>query len=313
MTDTVESSSNIDEPDIEVIENRNVDTAGLTEEPESLGRQAWDRFRRHRLALLGIFFLVLLALAFWIGPFFVQYEIEEINIIERSQGPSWKHPFGTDDLGRDLLARTLRGGQFSLRIAIFTAVLATIIGTIMGAISGYFGGIVDGLISFLVNVMLTIPLILILIIFGRQFGSRPNTVAVLIGFTSWLRASRLVRAQVLQLKEMEFVQAARASGAGAKRIITRHLLPNLVGILLVEITLLAGTAIILESTLSFLGLGVQPPDTTLGTLIAEGKGSIDVRPSRVLIPGGIVTMIILSINFIGDALRDAVDPKSGTE
>lgn len=286
---------------------------GLSEKPESLGRQAWDRFRRHKLAIIGTITLIFLAVAFWIGPFFVSYDYDTVNIVDRAQGPSFDHPFGTDDLGRDLLARTLRGGQYSLRIAVFTAVLATLIGTFFGALAGYFGGLTDGLISFLVNVMLTLPGIIILIIFGREFGSRPNTVAVLIAFLSWLRASRLVRAQVLQLKEMEFVQAARAAGAGSQRIIMRHLVPNIVSILLVEITLLAGTAIILESTLSFLGLGVQPPDTTLGTLIAEGKSTLDVRPSRVLIPGAVVTAIILSINFIGDALRDAVDPKSGTD
>ena len=286
---------------------------GLSEKPESLGRQAWDRFRRHRLAIVGTALLVLLAIAFWFGPYFVEQDFDEINVLERAQGPSVAHPFGTDDLGRDLLARTLRGGQYSLRIAIVTAVVSTFIGTVFGAIAGYFGGAVDGVINFIVNVLLTIPLLLVLIIFGRQFGARPNTVALLIGALAWLRAARLVRGQVLQLKEMEFVQAARAAGAKSGRIIIRHLIPNLVGILLVEITLLAGTAIILESTLSFLGLGVQPPDTTLGTLIAEAKGSIDVRPSRVLIPGAIVTIIILSINFIGDALRDAVDPKSGIE
>ncbi len=286
---------------------------GLTEQPESLGRQAWDRFRRHRLAIIGSITLIFLALSFWIGPFFVPYGFEDVNIIDRAQGPSWGHPFGTDDLGRDLLARTLRGGQYSLRIALFTAVLATIIGTFFGAIAGYFGGLVDGAVSFLVNVMLTLPGIVILVIFGREFGSRPNTVAILIAAISWLRASRLVRSQVLQLKEMEFVQAARAAGAGARRIIMRHLVPNIISILLVEITLQAGTAIILESTLSFLGLGVTAPDTTLGTLINDAKGAIDTRPSRVLIPGGIVTAIILSINFIGDALRDAVDPKSGID
>lgn len=311
MTD-LHDSPTVD-PDAEQLAEIEAQALGLTEQPESLGRQAWDRFRRHKLAIIGSVTLVFLALAFWVGPFFVSYGYEDVNIIDRAQGPSFDHPFGTDDLGRDLLARTLRGGQYSLRIALFTAVLATVIGTFFGAIAGYFGGIVDGAVSFLVNVMLTLPGILILVVFGREFGARPNTVAVLIAAISWLRASRLVRSQVLQLKEMEFVQAARAAGAGAWRIILRHLVPNIVSILLVEITLQAGTAIILESTLSFLGLGVQAPDTTLGTLIAEAKGTIDTRPSRVLIPGAIVTAIILSINFIGDALRDAVDPKSGTD
>ncbi len=289
------------------------ESQGLAEKSESVGRQAWERFRRHRLAIIGTVVLIVLAAAFWIGPFFVSYGYEEVNIIDRAQGPSWDHPFGTDDLGRDLLARALRGGQFSLRIAIFTAVLATSIGLVMGAISGYFAGVADGAINFVINVLLTLPALVLLALLGREFGARPNTMAVIIALISWLRAARLVRGQVLSLKEMEYVQAARAAGAGPFRIIRTHLVPNLVGILLVEVTLLAGTAIILESTLSFLSLGVQPPDTTLGTLIAEGKSTLDVRPSRVLIPGGLVTAIILSINFIGDAMRDAVDPKSGIE
>lgn len=285
----------------------------FVEKPESIGRQAWERFRRHRLALIGSVVLIILTIAFFVGPFIVPYGYEEVNIIDRAQGPSWKHPFGTDDLGRDLLSRSLRGGQFSLRIALFTALLATSIGLLMGAVSGFFAGLTDGAINFVINVIATLPVLVILALLGREFGARPNTMAVIIALISWVRAARLVRGQVLSLKEMEYVQAARAAGASSARIIRVHLVPNLVGILLVEITLLAGTAIILESTLSFLSLGVQPPDTTLGVLIAEAKGSIDVRPSRVLIPGGIVTAIILSINFIGDALRDAVDPKSGIE
>lgn len=286
---------------------------GLSETPESLGRQTWDRFKRHRLSIIGTVLLVLVTLAFYIGPYFVSYGYEEVNVLDARQGPSWGHPFGTDDLGRDLLARALRGGQYTIRIAIITALLATFFGTVMGAVAGYFSGLLDNGISFIVNVMLSVPGILILIVFGLKFGSRPNTLAVLIAALSWLRAQRLVRAQVSQLKEMEYVQAARAAGASSLRILARHLLPNVLGTLLVEITLLVGSAIILESTLSFLGLGVQPPDTTLGTLIAEGKGSLDTRPSRVLIPGALVTTIILSVNFIGDALRDAIDPKSGIE
>ncbi len=281
----------------------------LTETPESLGQQAWRRFRRHRLANIGLAVLVIEALAFFLLPY-VLPDYDAINVLERAQGISLSHPFGTDDLGRDLFARSMRGGQYSLRIAILTGVVATLLGTFVGAVSGYFGGFIDGVSSFVINVLLTVPLLLVLVIFGREFGSRPNTVALLIACLAWMRAARLVRAQVIQLKEREFVQAARAAGAGPFRIITRHLVPNLVGTLLVEVTLLAGTAIILESTLSFLGLGVQPPDTTMGTLISDAKGSLDTRPSRVLIPGGIVTMMILSFNFIGDGLRDAIDPKS---
>lgn len=286
---------------------------GLSEKPESLGQLAWQRFRRHRLAIIGVALLVLLIAAFWIGPMLSPYAVDETNVMDRNQGPSLSHPFGTDPLGRDYFVRAMQGGQFSIRIAVLTAVVATVIGLIIGAVAGFFGGWFDSISSFVINSMLTIPLLLVLIIFSREFGSNPATVALLIAVLSWFRISRLVRAQVLTLKESEYVLAARAAGAGPVRIISRHLLPNLVSVLLVEVTLLVGTAIILESTLTFLGLGPQAPLTTLGTLVSENKGAIDTRPSRVLIPGGIITLIILSINFIGDAMRDALDPKAGIE
>jgi len=286
---------------------------GLEEKPESLGRQAWNRFRRHKLALVGVALLVLLIAAFWIGPLLSPYGVGETNVVDNNQGPSLAHPFGTDPLGRDYFVRAMTGGQFSIRIAILTAGLATAIGLVIGSIAGYFGGLTDSVVGFLVNALLSVPAILVLVVFSRRVGSNPTMVAVLIAGLSWIRVSRLVRAQTLQLKEQEFVLAARSAGAGPFHIISRHLLPNLFSVLLVEVTLLVGTAIILESTLSFLGLGVQAPLTTLGTIVADNKGAIDTRPSRVLIPGFIITMIILSINFIGDAMRDAVDPKAGVE
>ena len=286
---------------------------GLAEKPESLGAQAWKRFRRHRLAIIGVGLLVFLVAAFWIGPLFSPYTIAETNVLNRNASPSLEHPFGTDPLGRDYFVRAMTGGQFSVRIALLTAVLATVIGLVVGTVGGYFGGLLDGAIGFLVNALLSMPLILILVIFSREYGRNPTTVAILIASLSWLRAARLVRAQTLQMKESEYVLAARAAGAGPVHIIFRHLLPNLIGTLLVEITLLVGTAIILESTLSFLALGPQPPSTTLGTLVAENKGAIDTNPTSVLIPGAIIVSIVLSINFIGDAMRDALDPKSGLE
>lgn len=286
---------------------------GLAEVPESLGRQAWNRFRRHKLALIGSGMLTVLVLGFFVGEWLSPYGIAETNVPDANQGPSLSHPFGTDELGRDYFVRAMTGGQYSIRIAAVTALLTTFIGLVMGAIAGYFGKWFDATISFAINVLLSVPLILVLIIMGRKYGLSPLSVAILLSLLSWTRAARLVRAQIIQLKESEFVQAARAAGAGSYRIITRHLLPNIVGTLLVEITLLAGTAIILESTLSFLGLGVQAPNTTLGTLINDSKGSIDTAPWEVLLPGALVTMIILSFNFIGDALRDALDPKAGIE
>lgn len=273
----------------------------------------WDRFRRHRLAIVGVTALIVLTLVFVLGPHLVPFPHTEVDIGRAGQAPSRRHLFGTDDLGRDLLARTLRGGRHSLQVAFITALPATALGLVLGTISGYLGGVVDAAVGFVVNVLLSVPLILVLMVFGRHVGSRVATVAMLIALFSWMRLGRMVRAQTMQLREMAYVQAARAAGAGPGWIITRHLFPNLVGVLLVEITLLAGTAIVAESTLSYLGLGVQPPDTTLGTLIAEAKGAIETQPSRVLIPGTIVTVMILSIHLIGDALRDAFDPQSGLE
>ncbi|MEM8905939.1 MAG: ABC transporter permease [Actinomycetota bacterium] len=286
----------------------------LGEKPESFGQQTWRKFRGHRLAVIGVLLLILLVVAFIFGPSLSDKQFDERDIANRAKGISTDAWFGTDDLGRDLFVRTMIGGRFSLQIALITAICATAVGALFGSLAGYFGGVVDGTVNFLVNLLLTIPVLAVLLVVSVRFeATTPVRVALLIVAFSWIRSTRVVRAQVLQLKEMEFVQAARAAGAGAPRIILRHILPNVAGALLVEATLIAGTAIILESTLSFLGFGVQPPEATLGTLIDDAKGSIDTRPSRVLIPGAIITMIVLSLNFIGDGLRDALDPKSRQE
>lgn len=280
----------------------------LAEKPESFGRQAVKRFVGHRLAILGLFVFFGLVVFFYIGPYLRPYEFDEINVLDRAQGPGRDHWFGTDDIGRDLFVRAMKGGQFSIRISVLTGLLAAVIGGVLGSLAGYLGRLFDGAVNFLINSLLTINALAVLLILGIKFQMTPLVMAVLIAVLSWTRGARIVRALVLQFKEREFVLAARAAGASTSRIIRRHLLPNVAGALLVEATLLAGTAIILESTLSFLSLGVQPPETTLGTLIEEAKGSIDTSPARVLIPGGLVTLIVLSINFIGDGLRDALDP-----
>ena len=286
---------------------------GLSDRPESFGRQAWNRFKGHKLAILGAVLLVLVIVGFVIGPSIRPFSFEERNIRVRNQGPSMTHWFGTDNIGRDLFVRTMQGGRFSIGIAFLTAVLATAIGAFLGAVAGYFGGLFDTVISFVTNLFLTIPLLAVLLVFGVRWGAEATSIAILLAAFIWTRAARIVRGQFLQLKEVEFVQAARASGAGAPRIILRHILPNTIGPVLVEFTLTAGTAIILESTLSFLALGVQPPTPTLGTLVAEAKGDFTLTPTAVLLPGLFITMIILSFNFLGDGLRDALDPTSRSE
>lgn len=280
----------------------------LSDKPESFGRQAWKRFVSHRLAMLGVLVFVFIVVMVYVGPYFSDYEIDEINVLDRAQGPSTNHWFGTDDIGRDLFVRSMQGGSYSLRISLFTGFLAAIIGGILGSIAGYLGGIADSAVSFVINLLLAINVLAVLLVIGVKVKMTPLVLSLLLAALAWTRGARVVRALVLQYKEREFVLAARAAGASTGRILRRHLLPNVAGALLVEATLLAGVAIILESTLSFLGLGVQPPETTLGTLIAEAKGSLDTNPTRVLIPGGIVTLIVLALNFIGDGLRDALDP-----
>ncbi|MEX1164897.1 MAG: ABC transporter permease [Nitriliruptor sp.] len=274
----------------------------------SFGRQTWDRFRRHRLAIFATVFLALLALSFWIGPVFSSWDPLTPDTSAFRQGPSREHPFGTDPIGRDLMVRTFVGGRFSLRIALFVALLTTAIGTVLGATAGYIGGIVDTLIDQLTNLFLLIPALVVLLVVANRFGSSPNSIAFLLAILLWPTIARVVRGLFLQYKEQEFVLAAKAAGARAPRIMFRHILPNTFGPIVVNATLLIGTAIILESTLSFLGVGVQAPTPTLGNLIFESKGYIESKPSAVFIPGGFIVAITLCVNFLGDGLRDALDP-----
>lgn len=319
-TEARQSTADLDESvDLEILKEQAesvgvvIDVEGLAEEPQSFGQQAWERFRHHRAAMIGAAMLLLLILAFAIGPIFSPYDFKEINVLERSQGPSFKHPFGTDDIGRDLMVRTLRGGRISLIIALVMAAISTILGTLFGALAGYFGSAADAVVSWVINLFMSIPLLAVLLVFGVKLGSSPLQTALLLAMFGWVGTARIVRSQFIQYKNMEFVQAAKASGASAWRIIFRHILPNTLGPILVAATLATGVAIILESTLSFLSLGVRPPTPTLGNLVAEAKGDVVSDPFKLLIPGGFITLIVLSVNFLGDGLRDALDPTTRTE
>jgi len=286
---------------------------GLTDVPKSFGRLAWTRFRHHRLALLGGIGLILIVLLFILGPMLSDFTFDERNVANRLQGPSRDHWFGTDEIGRDLFVRTAQGGRYSMRIGVMAAVAATLAGTLLGATAAYFGSWVDGFISQVINMVLIVPALLILSVFALYFGGDANSLAIVLAFLLWTRIARVVRGVVLSIKEQEYIMAARAAGASHMRIILRHVLPNVIGPVVVEVTLLLGTVIVLESTLSFLGLGVQPPNASLGTLVADAKGSIDDDPIRVLTPGLFIVAIVLCVNFLGDGLRDALDPRSRNE
>lgn len=304
---TIESDAAVEVPDGTILLD---EREGIAIIGRSFGRQTWDRFRRHKLAILAIVLLVLLVALFWVGPMWSPYRVTQTSAGPLRSGPSLAHPFGTDTIGRDLFVRTLTGGQFSIQIAFVVSLLTTLIGTFLGALAGYFGGLLDTFIDQVTNLVLIVPAIVVLLVAAPMFGSRPMAIAVLLALLLWPQIARVVRGLFLQYKEQEFVLAARAAGARAPRLMFRHILPNTFGPIVVNATLLVGIAIILESTLSFLGAGVVPPTPTLGNLINEARSTIESKPSAVFIPGGFIIAITLCINFLGDGLRDALDPTS---
>lgn len=297
-------SARLEQLELEELEQR------LADRPESLGKQARRAFLRNKLAIVGVFSLTFMILLAIVGPFLRPYGFEEIDVLARNEGPTGDHWFGTDNIGRDLFVRATRGARTSLMISALTAGIALSVGVVLGAVSGYFRGWIDSIVSFTTNLFIAIPFYAVLLVFGVRYGGDPLVISFVISLFIWTRACRLVRSQFFSLGQQEFVQAARAAGARWHRIIFRHMLPHSVGPIVVEFTLVAGTAIILESTLSFLALGIQPPETSLGALVAANKGQFTAVPTSVLIPGAMITTIILSLNFIGDGLRDAFDPQA---
>jgi ABC-type dipeptide/oligopeptide/nickel transport system permease subunit len=285
---------------------------GLSETPKSFGRLAWERFIHHRLALVGLVGLILIIASFILGPIINQHPFDKPNVLNRLQGPSWEHWFGTDEIGRDLFVRTARGGRYSILIGLVAAIASTAVGTIVGATAGYFGKAFDAVVAQVINLVLVVPGLIVLSVFALNFGSNWWRLSLVLAALSWVRIARVARGVVLSIKEQDYVMAAKAAGASNVRVLFRHILPNVIGAVTVEITLLVGSIIVLESTLSFLGLGVRPPDTSLGRLVADAKGNIDNDPIRVLTPGLVIVLIVLCVNFLGDGLRDALDPKART-
>jgi peptide/nickel transport system permease protein len=267
------------------------------------------RFFHHKLAVGSlIVFLLLFALAF-LGSHVWHYNYAQLTS-DYSQGPTFKHPMGTDGIGHDLLSQVLRGAQKSCQVALMVALISTTFGAIMGALAGYFGGTLDQIISRFTDLLLTIPLIAILAVLSEKVHKAGNWffIALIIAALSWMSICRVVRGLFLSLREKEFVEAARALGASDRRIIARHLLPNAIGPIIVNATLTVAVAILIETALSYIGLGIQPPDTSLGLLVQEGSGAALTRPWLFYFPGIYIILIALTINFVGDGLRDAFDP-----
>jgi peptide/nickel transport system permease protein len=286
----------------------------------SLWAEAWRRFRRHRLALGGTAVLAVMVVAVLAGPLLYRVPIDAIDFKAKLKSPSLAHPLGTDDLGQDLLARMLYGGRISLAVGVAAMLIAISVGTAIGALAGYVGGAADNVLMRLTDLFLSLPqlplLLLIVYLFrdllkkllGPEVGVFVLIVAV-IGGLRWMPVARLVRAQFLSLREKEFVEAARGLGAPPFRQVARHILPNAMGPVIVAGTIDVAAAIIAESSLSFLGLGFPPDIPTWGRILFDAKDNLDFAPHWAFFPGSAIFLTVLSINYIGDGLRDALDPR----
>jgi peptide/nickel transport system permease protein len=283
-------------------------------------REAWRRFRRHKLAVISLMVLTVIAVGVVFGPWLWPVSISDIDFTAMLQGPSWAHPFGTDDLGQDLLARIIYGGRISLGVGLAAMLVAVFVGVTIGAISGMASARVDAALMWLTDMFLALPqlplLLLIIYLFRDQLkellGAQGGVfvmIVVVIGGLRWMPVTRLVRAQFLSLREKEFVEAARALGASRMRLMMRHILPNALGPVIVAGSIEVANAIIAESTLSFLGLGFPPDIPSWGRILFDAKDQLDNAPHWALFSGSAIFLTVLTINYIGDGLRDALDPR----
>ena len=293
--------------------------------PLSLTQLAWRRFRRHKMAMFGALTLFMLFFYSFGGAFFLSESYANFTDTSlRLNSPSLEHLFGTDTVGRDLFARTIYGGQISLLIGLTAVIIEMLFGIVIGAVAGYYGGIIDSILMRITEAMLNIPEIFLLLVmakffggkignielFGRTYSGSVIVIVVIIGLTSWMYLARIVRAEFLSIKENEFILAARATGTPNSQIIFRHILPNSMAPIVVSATLGVANAILAEAYISFLGLGVQPPTATWGNMLDGANNYLESAPWMWFFPGLLILLTVLSINFLGDGLRDALDPRS---
>lgn len=288
------------------------ETTALVQERRSQGRIIFDRFVRNKIAVVGAVFLILLFVLCFLGPFVWRLDPNYADLTSVSatlSPPSLAHPFGTDDVGHDVLARIMFGGRISLLVGLTSMLMAILFGIGIGSVAGFFGGIIDNVLMRFTDVILSIPLYLLLFVLSASFSDgTPKSVVVLIAIFGWTYAARLVRGEFLALKEREFILASRTIGAKNLRLMFRHILPNAAGPIIVNATLLISTNIILESVLSYFGFGIKPPDASWGNMIADGQSLFAVDPWIVLFPALAIFLTVLSLNLVGDGLRDALDP-----
>jgi ABC-type dipeptide/oligopeptide/nickel transport system permease subunit len=275
----------------------------------SLWSDAWKRFKRNKLAVIGLGFILGLIVVAFLADLIAPYSITERDSGQFRVGPSADHWFGTDIIGRDVFSRVVYGSRVSLRIGIISTVISMTIGVVLGAFAGFTGGWVEGAIMRFIDVFLAIPYIILAIAVATVFGRSENSVIIVLGFTGWLGVARIVRASFLQLKKLEYVEAAHALGFGKARIMFRHILPNALQPIIVYGTIAIGGFILSEAALSFLGVGPQDPTPAWGLMVSQGKGDLANAPHLVFFPGMAITLTVLAFVLVGDGLRDALDPK----
>jgi len=285
-----------------------VEALGLEEHGLSQRALVWRRFRRHKLAMASLVALLLIGLAVALAPVLTPYNFSDQHLDQILQGPSTKHLLGTDQLGRDELTRLLYGGRVSLLIGLGVALVSAVVGTLAGAAAGYYGGRLDNFVMRLTDLFLSIPLLVLLIIASQATGGHILDIVLVVSLALWMFLARIVRGLFLSLREKEFVEAARAIGSSNARIIFRHMLPNALGVIIVNVTLTVAIAILTESLLSFLGFGIQPPTPTWGNMLEDGRGLMTIAGWLVWFPGLAILVTVLCVNFLGDGLRDALDP-----
>jgi peptide/nickel transport system permease protein len=277
--------------------------------------QVWRRFRKHKLAVASLIALVVLVLASWIGPLVIPYGFDDLDLNHTKEAFSLAHPLGTDELGQDTLVRLLYAGRVSLSVGLFAAIFGVAIGSVVGALAGFYGKLVDGILMRIADIMLAVPVLMLIMVLSTYFKDKPipggqiGIIILILGITGWMGVSRLVRGEFLTLREQEFIEAARAVGMEDRGIIMRHLLPNAMAPIFVSATLGVADAIMMESALSFLGFGIQPPVPTWGNMLTNAQQYMIDTPWLAFYPGFLIFLTIVSVNYVGDGLRDALDPK----
>ena len=279
----------------------------------SLWDDAWLRLKKNRLAMFGLFVLIIMGIACLFAPWITPYGYEEQNLALGASGPSWQHWMGTDTLGRDMLTRVLYGGRVSLAVGLIATAVALVIGVTWGAVAGFVGGRTDAFMMRIVDIIYALPFMIFIVLLMVVFGRSLLLLFLAIGLVEWLTMARIVRSQIQSLKQLEFVEAAKSIGLPEHVIIRRHLIPNAIGPVIVYTTLTIPNVMLLEAFLSFLGLGIQPPQSSWGLLISGGVETMEEYPWLLIFPGLALSLVLFSLNFLGDGLRDALDVRASKD